>query len=183
MKHSRVAQRYAQAWLQASVEAKEEETVAKDLEFVRNTVNDSNDLRMLLKSPVIKQDKKRDVLKAVFEGKISGMTLGFLDLVAEKGREPALTEILTRFFELRHERLGLLHVSVTAGTDLSGDQQSALQKRFADLTKKTITMDVTVDRSLRGGFLARVGDTVFDGSIRRQLEIMRQRLLKGDGSN
>ena len=91
--------------------------------------------------------------------------------------------IIDRFLELRDERLGVVNVKVTAGAELSAEQQKTLQARFADLTHKTVNMDVNVDASLLGGFLARVGDTVFDGSIKRQLEMMRQRFLQGTGTN
>lgn len=183
MKHGRVAQRYAEALLQAAVDAKVEQEVADDIAALKTTIEGSHDLQLLLKSPVIKKDRKRTALKAIFGGKMNATTLGFLDLVTEKGREDALSFIIDRFIALRNERLGIIEVAVTSGIELTGDQQKALQDRFAHLTQKTVRMDTRVDASLKGGFLARVGDTVFDGSIKRQLEIIRRRFLEGDGTN
>jgi F-type H+-transporting ATPase subunit delta len=183
MREGRVAKRYAEALLRAAADEKTEEIVAKDLESLRASIEASRDLQLLLKSPVIKRDKKKEVLHALFEGNVSGTTLSFLHLVAEKGRESALPSIIQRFMEIRNEKLGILTVDVTAVSDLSTDQMQALKDRFAALTKKTILMNLSFDAALKGGFRARVGDTVFDGSIQRQLEIMRQRFFEADGSN
>ncbi len=183
MRHGRVAQRYAEALLGAAAEAGVEEAVSQDLAMVQRAIAGSTDLQLLLKSPVIKQDRKREALKAIFEGRVSATTLVFLDLVTEKGRESALPFIIKRFGELRDVTLGILRMRVTSGTDLSDDQKKALTERFAALTQKTIDMTVDTDPALKGGFLARVGDTVFDGTIKRQLEMMRLRLREGEGTN
>lgn len=183
MRHGRVARRYAGALLQAASDAKVEETVAADLQMVQRTISGSKDLHLLLKSPVIKRESKRTALRTIFEGKVSATTLRFLDLVAEKGREDVLSFIIERFMQLRDVKMGILKMDVTSGAELTTEQQNSLRERFAGLTKKTINMTVSVDKILVGGFLARVGDTVFDGTIKRQLEIMRQRFLDGNGTN
>ena len=183
MQQGRVSQRYAEALLVAAIDDASEDAVSADLAGLKALIEASADLRMLLKSPVIKREKKRDIFRSMFDGKVNATTLGFLDLLAEKGRESALPFIIEKFASLRNKRMGVLHLNVTSGTTLSGEQQKALQERFADLTQKTISMDVAVDASLRGGFLARIGDTVFDGTIKRQLEILRRRFLEGTGTN
>jgi F-type H+-transporting ATPase subunit delta len=183
MRQGRVAQRYAGALLSASVEGNVEKQVAADVETVKRTIAGSRDLQLLLKSPVIRSDKKQEVLRAVFSHSVGPVMLSFLELVAEKGRESALPDITEWFERLRNERLGNLALRVTSATDLSSQQMGLLKKRFEEITKKNILLTTNVDASLKGGFLARVGDTVFDGTIKRQLEIMRQRFLEGNGVN
>lgn len=183
MREGRVARRYAEALLNASVEKKAEDEVASDIRAVKKTIEGSRELQLLLRNPVIKWDTKRDALRAVFSGSVGPLVLDFLSLVAEKRRETALPAMIERFEVLRNERLGNLEIGLAAATPLDAGQTSDLKKRFSGLTGKNIVFSERVDVSLKGGFLARVGDTVFDGTIKRQLEIMRQRFLKGNGTN
>lgn len=182
MSLSRVARRYAQALLDAAAGAQREERVAADLDMLHALIQGSPELRMLLKSPVIKREKKQQALRAAFEGRVEPLTLEFIGLLAEKGREQALRLVVEAFRRLRNERLGVVALDVTTATPLSPEQSDAIRRRFEQLTKKTVTMAVAVDAALKGGFAARLGDTVYDGSIRRQLELLRERFAAGDAA-
>lgn len=183
MSLNRVARRYAQALLDASAEAKREAQVSQDLDTLSALIRGSNELRLLLKSPVVKREKKQEALRAVFEGRVEPLTLEFIGLLAEKGREQALPLVVEEFRRLRNERLGVVSLDVTSATPLSKEQTEAIRLRFAELTNKTVNVAVAVDASLKGGFSARLGDTVYDGSIRRQLELLRLRFAAGEGAN
>lgn len=180
MRLSRVARRYAQALLDAAAGAQREERVAADLDMLHALIQGSPELRMLLKSPVVKREKKQQALRAAFQGRVEPLTLEFIGLLAEKGREQALPQVVEAFRRLRNERLGIVALDVTTATPLSPEQSDAIRRRFEQLTKKTVTMAVAVDAALKGGFAARLGDTVYDGSIRRQLELLRERFAAGD---
>ena len=167
----------------ASVEALQEEAVAADLEMLSRSIRESREFRALLKSPVIKRAKKLEVLRAAFEGRVSPLTMEFLLLLAEKGREDVLGQVVIEFRRLRDERLGIVPLELTAATELTKDQADAIRLRFEKLTQKSVRVAFTVDTSLKGGFRARLGDTVYDGSIKRQLELLRLRFAQGDGLN
>ncbi len=183
MSHGRVASRYAEALLLSAVEEKKEDQIAADVETVKRTIHESRDLSLLLHSPIIKSEAKKRALRAVFDGKVGGLMLEFLSIVAEKGRESLVPLIFDRFEQLRNERLGIVSIEVSAASDLSGEQTTSLRTRFEAITRKTVRITFSIDKALKGGFLARVGDTVFDGSVRRQLERMRLRFLEGNGTN
>ena len=70
-----------------------------------------------------------------------------------------------------------------AATELTKDQQQTIVKRFEGITRKKIRVAFSIDKQLKGGFVARVGDTVYDGSVRRQLELLRERFAEGVGRN
>lgn len=182
MSDSRVARRYAQALLDAAAGAGREERVAADLEMLHAAIRGSSELRLLLKSPVVKQEKKRGALRAAFEGRVEPLTLEFLVLLTDKGREQTLSQVVVEFRCLRDLRLGIVSLDVSSATALSADQTETLRRRFESLTKKKVHVTVTVDAGLKGGLTARLGDTVYDGSIRRQLELLRQRFALGDGA-
>ena len=179
MKHARVARRYAEALLDVSAGPPREERVAADMEMLHASLHDSRDLRLLLKSPVVKSEKKLDVLRAVFSDRIDTLTMEFLSLLAEKGREETLAQVVVEFRRMRDERLGIVTLGVAAASALTKEQSDSIRKRFESLTGKTVRMEFSIDAGLKGGFRARVGDTVYDGSIRRQLELLRKRFAEG----
>ncbi|MEK6651174.1 MAG: ATP synthase F1 subunit delta [Bacteroidota bacterium] len=179
MKHARVARRYAEALLDVSAGSEREQRVAADLEMLHTALHDSRELRMLLKSPVVKSEKKMDVLRAVFADRVDPLTMEFLALLAEKGREDTLEQVVVEFRRMRDDRLGIVTLDLSAATVLSKEQSDAIRQRFESLTGKKVRMAFSVDAGLKGGFRARVGDTVYDGSIRRQLELLRQRFAEG----
>jgi len=74
--------------------------------------------------------------------------------------------------------LGIIHVSVTTAAELSQQQTMQLQQRFEEYSNKKVFIDVSFDKQLIGGFIARMGDTVFDGSVKQQLKLLRKRFAE-----
>jgi F-type H+-transporting ATPase subunit delta len=74
--------------------------------------------------------------------------------------------------------LGIVNVHVLAAAELSEQQTAQLEQRFEAYSKKKVRIDVSLDPKLIGGFIARIGDTVFDGSVKRQLELLRKRFIE-----
>jgi F-type H+-transporting ATPase subunit delta len=184
MSNTRIARRYAEAFLLA---AEEQKTLLKkvgdDFLKLRDLLNESHELQLFLKSPVIKTEKKQAVLAALFEKKVQPLTFVLLQLLAEKGRESSLPEIIETFFLLRDEKLGIMNVHVKTAVEFTRQQKNELEKHFELSSKKKVQVDVQVDPALIGGFVARMGDTLFDGSIKRQLELLRQRFAEHVGVN
>jgi F-type H+-transporting ATPase subunit delta len=183
MSNTRIARRYAEAFLLTAEEQKLLKNVGDDFVKLRNLLNESHELQLFLKSPVIKTEKKQEVLTVLFDKKVQALTFVLLQLLAEKGRESLLPEIIETFFLLRDEKLGILNVHVATAVEFTPAQKIDLEKHFELYSKKKIQVDVQVDRSLIGGFVARMGDTLFDGSIKRQLELLRQRFVEHVGVN
>ena len=179
----RVARRYAEAALELAEEQKQSERLAGDLELIQKAIKESLEFYAFLKSPVISKDKKRTVMADLFKAKVSTLTMDFLNLLIEKGREDVLDSILVEYFRMRDDRLGIVILELRAAIELTGDQQKTIAKRFEEITRKKIRVAFSVDKQLKGGFIARVGDTVYDGSVTRQLELLRERFAEGAGRN
>jgi F-type H+-transporting ATPase subunit delta len=179
----RIARRYAEAAIGLAEEQKQSDRLAGDLALVQKAMQDSVELQGFLKSPVISKDKKRAVLESLFKAKVGRLAFDFLNLLVEKGREDVLDAILVEFFKMRDEELGIMTLDLRAAVELTGDQQNIIAKRFEEMTRKKIRVVFSVDKQLKGGFVARVGDTVYDGSIARQLELLRNRFAEGAGRN
>ncbi len=177
MRQSRIARRYAEALMLAAEEQSKAPRIAEDLRQLQRTIRESKEFHLFLKSPVIKREKKREVMRDLFAGSVDGITQQFFDLLAEKGREDVLPEIIEAFFRLEDERQGIVEVGVSAAVDLTAEQEQQLRTQFEGLTGKKIRIAFRRDPALVGGFVARVGDTVFDGSVKRQLQRLREQFV------
>jgi F-type H+-transporting ATPase subunit delta len=179
----RVARRYAEAAIELAEDQKQGERLAGDLELIQKAMKESVELQSFLKSPVISKEKKRAVLSELFKARMGTLAFDFLNLLVEKGREDVLESILVEYFKMRDDQLGIITLQLRAGVDLTFDQQNTIAKRFEEMTRKKIRVVFSVDKQLKGGFVARVGDTVYDGSVSRQLELLRSRFAEGTGRN
>ena len=164
-------------------EQKKPDAVAGDLLIVMNAVDSSPEMRRVLASPVVSKEKKKAILRDVFKKKVGELVLMYLDVMTNKGRENILHDILKQYFVLRDEELGIVRASVATSVDFSSKQEKDLQKQLETMTKKKVVVTFSVDKSVKGGFVARIGDTVLDGSIKRQLEILKKKLKEGSLNN
>lgn len=183
MSNLRIATRYASALMALTNEQKKGDAVASDLQTVKDVLTASRELRVMLASPVVPAEKKQSVLRDVFKKKVGELVLGFLDHIVGKGRIGILPEILAQYFVLRDEQLGIVRVTVRTSVEFSAKQEKDLVKQLEAMTKKKVDVAFSVDPTIKGGFIARVGDTVLDGSVKRQLEILKMRLQQGSYNN
>ncbi len=179
MRNTRVARRYAVALMAVAEEQKAIDGIAADLASVRDTASASRELRVLIASPVVSAGKKRAVLREIFASRIGRVSMAFLDLLVAKQREDLLIEIAEQFEALRDEKLGIVTADVTAATQLGPEQERRLGGGLEHYTGKRVRLRVVLDREIKGGLLVRIGDTVLDASVRRQLEVLRKRFAEG----
>jgi F-type H+-transporting ATPase subunit delta len=163
-------------------EAKKPEAIASDLMTVQTAIKASRELRSLLVSPVVSKDKKKAVIAELFGKKIGDVVHQYIVAIIEKGREYVLGEMLEQYFLLRDEQLGIVAVDVRTAVKFSADQEKKLVQQLESFTQKKVRVSFSLDKVLKGGFVARVGDTTLDGSISRQLELLRSRLKDGSTS-
>jgi F-type H+-transporting ATPase subunit delta len=178
MANLRIANRYAEALLTTAEEMHILKNVSDDLTVIQRIIQESHEFQLFLKSPVIKKEKKQTVILATFGPSVQVLTLKFLSLLIAKEREDALPSVIDAFFRLQDEMLGVVHVHVKTAAGLSQQQSAQLKQRFEAYSKKKVFIDQSLDKQLIGGFIARIGDTVFDGSVRQQLELLRKRFAE-----
>jgi F-type H+-transporting ATPase subunit delta len=178
MSNPRIANRYAEALITTAEELHILKNVSDDLTDIQRIINDSHEFQLFLKSPVVRKEKKRQVFEATFGKSVQPLTLQFLSFLTEKGRENALQSIIESFFRLQDEILGIVNVHVKSATELSIQQIAQLEQRFETYSRKKVRINVVLDSQLIGGFIARIGDTMFDGSVKRQLELLRKRFAE-----
>jgi F-type H+-transporting ATPase subunit delta len=179
MKNVRVARRYAMALMSAATELQTIDAVAADLDLVDHAIAASRELRLLVASPVVSVAKKKAIVRELFERRISTTTMQFLLLMITKRREPVIEDMIAEFRALRDERSGIVNVHVTSAVELSSPQQKNLTEQLERVTGKKVRLRLQRDESIKAGLLVRIGDTVMDSSVKRQLEILREQFVHG----
>lgn len=173
---SEVVRRYAVTLLDAAAESGVADAVANDLKGVQATVAGSSDLQAFLSNRLIDGAVASSALTAMFDGKVGGLMLNFLKMVAQRRRANLLGVIVDTALRVLDERAGIATAEVRCAAELTGEQIERLQQRLSTHTGNRVQVEVQIDPSLRGGIIARIGDTVFDGSVETQLARLHRRL-------
>ena len=148
-----------------------------ETEQIRELVAANKDLREVWENPSIPSAEKRAVLDGIVaRSGISQPVRNFVAVIMDKGRMRFLSEIVARFREELNRNLGIAEADITTARDLTTEERSELEGNLARATGKTIRARYAEDRAILGGVVARVGGTVFDGSVRSQLERIRRQM-------
>ena len=175
MKGSRVAIRYAKALLATAQDQQAVDQVADDMESVYTTLENSQELKAVLASPVISAELKGDTLKAIF-GKVSPVVKTFLELVAENNRASHLDGMALKYKQLYQELQGKQEAEVTTAVPLTPALEKVVMEKIKTLTDKKVELVSTVDQDIIGGFILRLGDQQFDASVANQLQSLEHKL-------
>lgn len=164
-----VASRYAKSLIDLAHEQGQLDAVKEDVESVILILKSNSELLAVLKNPIISGDKKRNILAAIFEGKINPVIVSFFYILVNKGRAAILLDIAQEFVREYNEAKGIIKASVTSATPLSEANLAELQKTIEEEVKAQVILKNIVDSALIGGFVVRVGDRQMDASIAGKL--------------
>ena len=172
------AARYARALFEVARAESDPVTVGQNLDAVVSAFQESQELKALLGSRSIPDAVRRNVVLAVAEKlAVATPVAKLLGLLADRGRIQLLPEIAQVYAERLLEHQNVVQADVTTAVPLPPETLARLETGLREATGKQITMRVSVDPALLGGVVARVGSTVYDGSIRTQLKKMRDQLV------
>lgn len=178
MAEQKISSRYAASLLEFAIQNNILDKVSSDIESAIHVVKQNPSLKRMLENPVIRSEIKVSVLEQIFRDKISKEALDFLLFVVKKKREDILYSILERFVELRDEKLGFVNVQVKVASEFTDSQKAELQNKLQDLLKKKVRISYEVDEKIIGGFIAKAGDTIFNASIKHQLDLLRKKFTE-----
>src|ERR1700704_2805983 len=180
-----VAARYAKALadvvtagVHASSAAQEDPAaITAQLRAVDDMIDSSNELKNALASPAVAPSKKRAVIaKLIAPMNVSAQVRNFLFVVIDHRRVHQLKSIVEAFENLADERSGFVRADVSSAHEMTGVQREALEVQLSRLAGKKARLRYSTDPALVGGVVAKVGSTVYDGSVRGQLERLRIKL-------
>tara|TARA_R100000541_G_scaffold18151_1_gene27933 strand:- start:752 stop:1291 length:540 start_codon:yes stop_codon:yes gene_type:complete len=175
---SRAAIRYAKAVLEQANEAKLGNVVFGDMKSVAATIENSKELRAVLNSPVIKGEDKKKALMAIFEGN-SEVTKGVIDILDSNKRINLLGAVAESYVSLYNEAQGVKVAHVTTAVPLSSELETKVLAKVKEMTgSDLVTIENTIDESIIGGFILRVGDLQYNASIANQLDSIKREFTK-----
>jgi F-type H+-transporting ATPase subunit delta len=174
---SNISRRYARAFFEIATEEKQIEPYYNELNQFASIVSQNQSLSDFLANPVFEQASKKGVVDSVIAKlKLSGMTISFLRLLVDKKRIDIINDIVICYRQLMDETLKKVSVNVKTAFALSDELRSSINSSLEKAMGKTVEMTVEEDPTLLGGVVITVGDTLYDGSIKNQLNNMRNLL-------
>ncbi len=176
---SRVATRYAKALIDLAFEQGNLEVVHSDIQsFLVVTKNE--EFAALLKSPIIKADKKQSILTALFANRLSTLTNAFFEIITRKGRESFLIEIAHEFNEQYKAIKNISTVTLTTATPVSPAILESIKAKLerSTATKTTVEIETKVNADIIGGFTLEFQHNLYDASIANQLKQMKKEFSK-----
>ena len=174
---SNIANRYARAFFKIAGEEQRYEQYARELGRFSALLKESKSLGEFMANPIFARSNKKIVVEALLAKlDVSPLTANFLKLLVDKRRIGILSDIEGCYRDLVDNALKKVPVTVKTAFPLTGELASRLQKGLEGLTGKRVEMTVQEDPTLLGGIVVRVGDTLYDGSIKTQLSNIRNLL-------
>jgi F-type H+-transporting ATPase subunit delta len=172
-----VARRYASALADVVLERGEAREVQEELLAWEKMFQASPMLQEVFRNPTIALDKKRVVLNKLIErAKPRPTSANFLKILLQNQRITDLGEINKKFAELLDERAGMVAAMVTTARSVPENAQQKLQAKLLSLTGKKVRINFTTDPELIGGLVTRIGSTVYDGSVRNHLQLIKEKM-------
>ena len=168
---------YANALADVALEQGAAEPVLKQLNDFGTTFEGSAELRNFFSSPAVTREDKHAVIeKIISRMRASKILRNFLFVIADRQRMHALPEIVAAFQEVIRQRQGIAEAEISSAMELSTAQKKEFQKTLEQLTGKRVEPKYSLDPALLGGAIVRIGDTIYDGSLRSRLDGLRARL-------
>jgi len=180
VKHATIARNYAQA-LFAAAEAKGEVERFGDLmDAVAGAVQADPRIAIVLDSPRVAKTVKAELLARALGDTAPAEFVRFLQAVVRRGRQGLLGEISQAYQELVDRRLNRVHAGVVLARETDEPLQQQVTERLTKALRKEVRAHFRTDPGILGGVVVRVGDRVYDGSVRRRLAVLKRRMLTGE---
>jgi F-type H+-transporting ATPase subunit delta len=178
MSNETVARRYAAALADVVLKTGETSTVQTELKSWAELITSNTDLQTAFSNPAIQHQNKEKILESLLEKtKPTPTTANFLRVLLQNSRLTELGEINERFASVLAERSGFVSARVTSARPLGETEKAELQTNLEKLTGKKVNLSFDIDENLIGGVVTRIGSTVYDGSVKTQLEELKQQLI------
>jgi F-type H+-transporting ATPase subunit delta len=173
-----LAERYAGALVDVALEKKQADQVKRELSEFAALVRESPELRAFLSNPAIARAAKHSAIEAIVTRMGASRTLrNYLFVIVDQRRAGMLIEIEQAFSRLLDARQGITQALVTSATELTAKERQELDVALGKLTGEKVQAQFTTDAALIGGAVVRIGSTIYDGSVRAQLQRLRARMI------
>ena len=178
MRSHRAASRYAKSLIELAQEKNIVDEVFADMQLFSAVAEENRVFSVMLKNPIINHEKKRNVLRALFEKRMTDLTILSFDLITKKNRENILEEV-AREFRIQYNNLkGLQVAEISTTIELDEKLRKSFTELVEEISGKKADLREVLDEDLVGGFVLKVGDYRLDQSIKSQLQDIKKELTK-----
>jgi F-type H+-transporting ATPase subunit delta len=179
MRDPTIARNYAQALVSLADKAKDLAGWGTMIADVADAIARDERLRLFLESPRVAVARKNDVIAKAFQDRMPRLFVRFLQSVIRHRRHALIPQIAIEYQTLVDEVEGRVHAHVTVSREPDSKLEKTVSDRLSTVLGKSVVPHFTVDETILGGTIVRIGDTVMDGSVRRKLARLRQRMMQG----
>jgi F-type H+-transporting ATPase subunit delta len=173
MKNPKLATRYAQALYNFSVENGNVETVYQDVLQIQEVMSINKELKTVLESPIISQEKKQNITKEIFQKHLSETTYQFFSLIVKKRREPQLLMICTQFVKIYYKNHHIKEAYITSAEPLSEEMAHYIKAFLEKDTPYTFILHLSVNQKIIGGLVIKIDDFYYDASIQAKINKLK----------
>lgn len=174
-----VARRYALALADVVEKSPDSEIIKSELKQWETLMDANADLTNAFRNPAIAHANKEKVLEGLIEkAKPSRTTANFLRVLLRNGRLTDLGQINDKFASVLEERSGALAAKIISARPLSAEEQAELKNNLSKLTGKNVSLNFDIDQNIIGGVVTKIGSTVYDGSVKTQLENLKEQMIR-----
>ena len=174
MRHTKVKKRYAKALFDLAEELNIIENIHDDMQFLIQVCKKAPEFNILMKSPVIKSDKKLNILSAILPASTHSVTIKFIEIVTRKNRELFLDAMSLEFIELYKEYHNIQTVYLTTSHEINEDIRTLIKTTISTEIDSTIELIENMDSELIGGFIIKVKDKIFDSSFKGKIDKLKK---------
>ncbi len=179
-----LVRRYAKALFQVAVDKKALETISRDVDFFSEVLRLNPAFGKFLLSPEISRQEKEKTIQKLLGDQISPEFLNFIRVLLRKGRMNFFPQIAEAYSHFQDGYFNRVQVLATTAVDLSEKEWAAIKKRLAEMFKKEVILKTVIDPAILGGIRIQMDSTVYDASLKGQIERMRAYLVqKPEGQN
>lgn len=175
---STIARRYAEAAFQLATRDNALDAYGDGLDLAVRMLG-GKDVRDILRNPARPLAERTQLVDTVLAKRVPEPVRKIVGLLVARGKVDRLENVAAAYRRLLNREQGVVEAFATTASALNGDETAALQRKVAQMTGRTVDLRVEVDESLIGGLTVRVGDTLYDASVRGRLERLRERLVAG----
>ncbi len=174
MRQTRIGKRYATALFDLAQETNTLEKVSADIGLIQTVLKENKDFRNVLKSPIIKPDKKEAIIREIFENKIDPLSIQFLLIITRKKREEYIESIIREFIELYKEYKNIITTYLQTAIKIDSKIKGEVVDLLHGQTGGEIQLIEEVKKELIGGFVLKYKDYQYDASVSKKIADLKK---------
>jgi F-type H+-transporting ATPase subunit delta len=175
---NRLAAKYAQAIYELAIVKNMLDEVERQFNILDDTVTQHKELSDMLYHPRVPPAAKKEVIARIFTAELAGFVFNFLFLLIDKRRETALPAIIREYTKLANQSRNIGEAEVTTAVLLSEAELASLAAKLGSVLGKSMVLKTRIDSNILGGVIVKIGDKLIDGSVVRQIQMMKSALMK-----